>query len=487
MQIYRKYPFLPETKKIIEDVDPSALIHDNIYHEVRGLGKFRLSSSLSNKQSFSDTPITDRDIKDHVLSFVYSRLILAGSDNVNLIRYIAHAEAEAACDFLENDSDRNLLKVCKGLNLDVRQRKDTFSMSFIDYITSASNLRGRKWKLSNRGVKDGRVIGISKKTVIRLLMEVIRSKLSDSDNFPTPSKEILNHSADILASLQSKADERKASMSLDFGKFNLEEKAPPCFQQHMAALQSGFNVSQHGRFFLTTFLSSLGQDPEKIMDLFATAPDFRESVTRYQVEHITGKTSDTKYSAPSCKTLKGTGICPGGNALCDQISHPLSYYFARGETEKSSDNRWERILASTLHIANKSTDNVNDLLEDFSKLPLNPTSKPPSRALSDVNNFVGEVSRVRVKVSNFNGVSFSLDSDDKKTYLRYSHVQLSDNKGNNIKSIAITDWSKGILLEKARREVINLSVDLVPLSNNLCSKIFNSNEPKCHIIDVKVE
>ena len=484
MQIYRKYPFLPEAKKIVEDIDLSTLIHDNIYHEVRELGEFRLSSSLSNKQSFTDTPITVRDVEDHVLSFFYSRLILSASDNTNLIRYVAHAEAEAACNFLENDSNQNLLEVCEGLNLDVKLQKDTFSMPFIDYITSASNLRGKKWKLSNRGIKDGRVIGISKKTVIRLLMEVIRLDLYD---LPTPTKEISDLFKDTLSSLQSKADERKASMSLDFGKFNLEEKAPPCFQQHMAALQSGFNVSQHGRFFLTTFLSSLGQDHEKIMDIFATAPDFRESVTRYQVEHITGTSSETKYSAPSCKTLKNTGICPGGNALCDQISHPLSYYFVRGETEKSKDIRWERILTSTLKIANKSMNNVDALLEDFKNLPLESPNNPPSRSLSDINNFIDEVSRVKVKVSHFNGDSFSLDSEDKKTYLRYSHVQLSDNKGNSIKSIAITDWSKGVLLEKARREVTHLFVDLIPLSSNLCSKIFNSNEPRCHIVDVKIK
>ena len=148
MQIYRKYPFLPEAKKIVEDVDLSTLIHDNIYHEVRELGEFRLSSSLSNKQSFTDTPITVRDVEDHVLSFFYSRLILSASDNTNLIRYVAHAEAEAACNFLENDSNQNLLEVCEGLNLDVKLRKDTFSMPFIDYITSASNLRDKKYKLS---------------------------------------------------------------------------------------------------------------------------------------------------------------------------------------------------------------------------------------------------------------------------------------------------------------------------------------------------
>ena len=82
------------------------------------------------------------------------------------------------------------------------------------------------------------------------------------------------------------------------------------------------------------------------------------------------------------------------------------------------------------------------------------------------------VTSVRVKVSVFQSNSLSLDSEDKKTYLRYSHVQLSDSKGNNIKSIAITDWGKGILLDQAYREGKNLFVDIIPLSSNICSKIF---------------
>ena len=484
VQIYRKYPFLPKAKKIVEDIDLKLLMHDNIYHEVRELGTYRLASSLSSTKSSLGTPITDQDVKDYVLSFFYSRLILSAADNINLVRYVAFAEAKRACKFLEDDSNKNLLEVCRGMNLDVNQHNDTFSISFIDYIKSASNLRSnKKWKLSNRGVKDGRVTRLSKKTLIRLLMEVIRTDLA---NLPAPTKEISEHFKDIIASLQSKADERKASLSLDFGKFNLEEKAPPCFQQHMAALQSGYNVSQHGRFFLTTFLSSLGQDHEKIMQLFATAPDFSESVTRYQVEHITGISSETKYSAPSCETLKGTGICPGGNALCNQISHPLSYYFVSGETEKSINDRWQRIIASTLHIANKSVGDVDALLDDFLKLPLNSTSEPTSRSLNDIHNFMEETSRTRVKVSIFKGESFPWDSDDKKTYLRYSFAELSDEQGNKMRSIAIMDWSKGIMLKKAQDDGIELFVDLVPLSNELCSKIFTDKKLRCHILDVKL-
>ena len=82
---------------------------------------------------------------------------------------------------------------------------------------------------------------------------------------------------------------------------------------------------------------------------------------------LVSKTSDTKYNAPSCKTLQGTGVCPGGNALCHQISHPLSYYFVRGETEKGNDTRWGRILTASLHIAGKSFNNIERSFFNSSK------------------------------------------------------------------------------------------------------------------------
>ena len=61
------------------------------------------------------------------------------------------------------------------------------------------------------------------------------------------------------------------------------------------------------------------------MDLYRMAPDFREDMTRYQVEHITGG-SGTEYTAPSCKTMMTYGNCSGKNPMCEWVTHPLSYY-----------------------------------------------------------------------------------------------------------------------------------------------------------------
>ncbi len=55
------------------------------------------------------------------------------------------------------------------------------------------------------------------------------------------------------------------------------------------------------------------------------APDFREDLTRYQVEHITGA-GGTEYTSPSCKTMITYGNCYGKDKFCEFVSHPLTYY-----------------------------------------------------------------------------------------------------------------------------------------------------------------
>ena len=68
-------------------------------------------------------------------------------------------------------------------------------MSFLDYIKSASNLRHEKYKLSNRGVKNGRVTALPRDTLIRLLKEVIRT---DLDNLPSSNKKFRKSTSSSL-------------------------------------------------------------------------------------------------------------------------------------------------------------------------------------------------------------------------------------------------------------------------------------------------
>jgi DNA primase large subunit len=78
---------------------------------------------------------------------------------------------------------------------------------------------------------------------------------------------------------------------------------------------------------------------DEIIKLFGTSPDFDESKTRYQVEHITGKISGTEYTPPECDTMRTYGICIDADSLCKRISHPLSYYSKKTITNKTDKTK----------------------------------------------------------------------------------------------------------------------------------------------------
>jgi DNA primase large subunit len=75
-------------------------------------------------------------------------------------------------------------------------------------------------------------------------------------------------------------------------------------------------------------------DVTAIAQLYARSPDFDAEKTMYQVEHITGRGgSGTEYTAPACAAMKTTGICIRPDAVCEKVSHPLSYYKLKKKKE----------------------------------------------------------------------------------------------------------------------------------------------------------
>jgi DNA primase large subunit len=104
------------------------------------------------------------------------------------------------------------------------------------------------------------------------------------------------------------------------------ERFPPCMKKLLAMTQQGTNVPHAGRFALTTFLHKIGMSSDDILKFFGQSPDFDESKSRYQIEHITGKLSSTEYTPPSCATMKTYGVCFDPDEFCPRINHPVSYY-----------------------------------------------------------------------------------------------------------------------------------------------------------------
>jgi DNA primase large subunit len=91
-------------------------------------------------------------------------------------------------------------------------------------------------------------------------------------------------------------------------------------------LERGENVPHYGRFLMATYLLSVGKSVDDIVALFPKAPDFKQNITKYQVEHLAGlKGGRTRYRVPSCKTLQTHQFCFKDPVKCYEISSPMQY------------------------------------------------------------------------------------------------------------------------------------------------------------------
>jgi len=478
---YWRYPFLPSASKILEGINLQSLLEDYFYAEARALALIRLETSASSGIIDVEGPPTN-DETDIVLGYVISRLVLAAADNQALVNYVALSEALRAEKYLNVETDENLVNIVNNLGvIDVTLEKENFTLNFIDYVRAASKLREGDWKLSNRGVSNG-IVTLERKTLVRLMREVIRQHLEELPEAPPEIKKQFEGTLDDLklkvsktfieriGGLNNVVNQRQAEAMKELGRFDLS-KAPPCFNLNLMDLQAGVNLPHPSRFFITTFLSSLNQDPESVMRLFATAPDFKESFTRYQVEHISGKTSGTQYSAPKCDTLVSSGVCPGPNSLCRLIKHPLSYYRVMAESEKKAVNRTERILLATLNKEEFPSDLLKDNIEKISEFNFSYPEKVSQRNLVEALK-TDDFSQVKAKINYFQGRVYSVDVPNKERKIWITKASLNIKEKNiDYDCLPLTDWKIALSVEDAFRKSKELELIVKPYEIN-----FGENE-----------
>jgi DNA primase large subunit len=264
-----------------------------------------------------------------------------------LIDRLTRYEADRAYFFLVNEEDWNqnyrqgegeYSRLCVALaaELGIHITKDR--MTLVDYVELVAPLHDDRFHLVNRHVYKG-FVEIKKEERYELLRERIRVFLRRELPHKVPQS-VCEKIAPRVAQIKKVYQEQ---MLQQFG--TIEESAfPPCMQALVTALTSGTNLTHAGRFSLTTFLHTIGMNATGIGQLYARSPDFDLEKTMYQVEHITGRGgSGTEYTTPACAAMRTTGFCVNRDALCEKISHPLSYYkIKKKEKPKTSGKQEER-------------------------------------------------------------------------------------------------------------------------------------------------
>jgi DNA primase large subunit len=334
-----KYPFLNASKNYVKENNLSIeeLLDDPLYERARITGVERLDNAFNNRDVGNRSLVTETDCIMELLSYPIARMIAVCIQDNYFKRRYALGEAIHVYRNLLSEPTLFLIEISKEFNINVKYFEDTnkIEIYFVDYLRNAPT-RYKEWKMINRGMKDG-YIQITHKDLARIIQEALRNRINkelDSRSCKRAISKIF--SSDINRIQNSVMIHRKNIETAPIGKMDIT-KLPPCMKNILAAIQAGENVPHVGRFALVSFLNSLKLSTNDILKIFSSAPDYEEEKTRYQVEHITGKTSSTSYTPPGCDKMRTYGICSTEeiDEICKKKRHPLSYYKAKWYQEKN--------------------------------------------------------------------------------------------------------------------------------------------------------
>lgn len=298
----------------------------------------RVSEALERGEAAEIGLHEDPDVD--VISFPIALMIVSAVGDGWLSRRWALAEAVRCEHFLSTEDASIVVELLRELGINVEktdQRERDYSgycdfkVRIADYLTHASRIDALEWKLINRVMRNGWVY-VAKRDLARLAREAISKRILERlgevkhvvvPEFLKPRIE------EIRARLASRRGYEEAAAA------GTEEQWPPCMKALKSALMGGQNVGHFGNFAFASFLFNVGYNVEAVISMYAQRSDFDERLARYQAEHIAGmKGSRTKYTAPSCTTMRTHGLCIEEGRLCPGIKNPLQYYRRASRREK---------------------------------------------------------------------------------------------------------------------------------------------------------
>jgi DNA primase large subunit len=352
--LFSEYPFLPGAESLLEgeQVSVRALLEHPAYQRARMIGRARILAA-------ADDPRGSRDVEElsgasgdvRFLSFLFARLVLAAGPTAAALRRWAVAESKRSYGRLAAIAGDELAEVARRLGYTFEVKEGSIAVPLVDYLRLAVPIREGEFRLARQEVRHGTVL-VAPIRAARLLQEAVRLRLAQPMPVaPDVVALVRSGEAELLADLARRTPAPVARSGAPGGAIR-PELFPPCIRKMQRTLQSGENLSHAGRFCLAAFLHRTGADFETIVDQYRGAPDFDESITRYQVEHITLKDGGRGYEPPECDTLRSHGLCmrdgdPTAPLEIDRardlrcfdetLRHPLQYYRRRGGSVAERD------------------------------------------------------------------------------------------------------------------------------------------------------
>jgi len=348
--LFAEYPFLPGAEALLggEAVSVRALLTDPAYDRARSIGRARVLAAADDpraRQDVGELAGAEPDVR--YLSFLFAQILLAAAPSPAALRRWAVAESKRTHGRLSTVPVEELTEVARRLGVTMEDLgRDRVAIALLDYIRLAVPVREADFRLARQDVDHGRVI-VDRVRAARLLQEAVRRRLGLAVPLADEARAAVRaREPELFATVAERmplpvARTTGGAGSIQPGRF------PPCIRKMQRTLQAGENLSHAGRFALAAFLHRAGADFETIVDAYRGAPDFDESITRYQVEHITQRDGGVGYEPPECETLRTHGLCARegdptaplatdrrADPLCHEpwLRHPLQYYRTRGGT-----------------------------------------------------------------------------------------------------------------------------------------------------------
>jgi len=341
-----RYPFLREASDFVRShgVSLEELLTHPAYSQARRRGKERVLDAIAEARIATKAiGYGEEEAMLEVLSYPVARMLVSCLADEFLTRRYALAEAKAMSQRLETEDMAVLKEVAHDLGVSASYDEGSLSMHFCDFLRYTSGLRGKEWKLVNQEVRGG-FVPLTQNKFSRVLEQALQEKIESELPLPV-SDAVFDAVSNELAEINVKAEEMRQRMhSNDFGEISIAS-FPPCMKRLIAMANKGENMPHAGRFAIVTFLGTLGMPNDEIIKTFHTSPDFDNSMTTYQVRHITGDGMGRRYTPPECSTMRTNGICVDQDNLCQSgIRHPLSYYRIKSrKPRKETEEKVEEV------------------------------------------------------------------------------------------------------------------------------------------------
>ncbi|MDQ1371941.1 MAG: primase large subunit PriL [Candidatus Thermoplasmatota archaeon] len=341
VRLAAKYPFLKEATGYLKDsgITLDSLTKSVAYERARFMGKERVMEAVESGMVDDHSMASAADANNELLSYPVARMIVSAVADPMLVNRYAIAEAKKADERLRGEDLAFIKRVAEELGLDVVVDGGTISVDFTAFLRFSATMRSKDWKLVNQQITHGRVV-VTKHRLVRLIQQMLTDKISSELPLPVNDDIMLAFSADISEIGNIMAEKRAEFKARSMGRVSII-RFPPCMKKMLKMIQDGENLPHSGRFALVSFLHKLGMNSDEVLETFSSAPDFDESKSRYQIQHITGEISGTEYTPPECSTMKSYGICFDPDSLCKRewMTHPLTYYKAKGKRFKKPSGK----------------------------------------------------------------------------------------------------------------------------------------------------